>query len=97
MDDQTKSELRRQIDDLRQLRDEIRVKLHLGGLELREEWQRLQSKPEARELNASLHETTKEALDLLSAEFRRFRERLENEGKTPPPTVPRAPNEAGSA
>jgi hypothetical protein len=40
--DDLKKDLRRMLDDLATLRDEIRVDLHLGGMELKDRWAALE-------------------------------------------------------
>jgi CBS domain-containing protein len=64
------------LDDLRTLRDEIRVDLHLASMELRDEWKQLEGKlPDAQAVHR-LKEFTKDATDTLAEELRRFRTRL---------------------
>lgn len=41
MSDEQKSMVENLIDDLKHQRDELRLKLHLGGQELRDEWEKL--------------------------------------------------------
>jgi len=53
-----KSELEKSAALLRKLRDEVRVQLHLGGLEAKEEWRRLEPR-----LEAVLDRTTREVSD----------------------------------
>jgi hypothetical protein len=59
---QTTRDLKAELDKsaalLRKLRDEVRVQLHLGGLEAKEEWRRLEPR-----LEAVLERTTKEVSD----------------------------------
>jgi hypothetical protein len=53
-----KSELDKSAKVLRSLRDEVRVQLHLGGVEVKEEWRRLEPR-----LEATLERATKEVTD----------------------------------
>jgi ElaB/YqjD/DUF883 family membrane-anchored ribosome-binding protein len=59
---QTTRDLKAELDKsaalLRKLRDEVRVQLHLGGLEAKDEWHRLEPR-----LEAVLERTTKEVSD----------------------------------
>jgi len=41
MTEETQAPLDKTYDELKQLRDEIRLKLQLGGMELRDEWEKL--------------------------------------------------------
>jgi hypothetical protein len=41
-----KSDLEKSATHLRELRDEVRVRLHLGGLEIKDEWRRLEPRLE---------------------------------------------------
>jgi hypothetical protein len=43
MSEETKGKLDKIYDDLKQMRDEIKLKLHLGGMELRDQWKQLDS------------------------------------------------------
>ena len=38
------TELSKRVGELKQLRDELRLQIHLGSMELQEEWQRLEKK-----------------------------------------------------
>jgi hypothetical protein len=42
MTEETQAPLDKTYDELKQLRDEIRLKLQLGGMELRDEWEKLE-------------------------------------------------------
>lgn len=64
------------IKQLRTLRDEIRLDLHLASMDLRDEWKVLDGKlPDLQAVNR-LTDLTKDAIDGLVAELRRFRLRL---------------------
>jgi CBS domain-containing protein len=64
------------LDELRRMRDKIRLDLHLASMELRDEWKELERKlPDGQAVNR-LNDFTKEAVDALAEEVRRFRTRL---------------------
>lgn len=71
-------------DKLAELRDELRVKLHLGGMEARQEWDRLEPKWQELEKKAGLVERAsieslrglKAAADLLVGELYSGYERI---------------------
>lgn len=73
----TSNELRRPLETLKTLRDEIRVQLHLAGLEAKERWDILES--EFRDLQQSAKnrslDTNERVRDLLQ-EFREFKNAL---------------------
>lgn len=76
-----KQELSPVIDELSQLRDEIRVRLHLGGLDARDEWYHLEKRLD--EVEQAVERAAGEAADAtrgLAQELRRsmrgFRDRL---------------------
>jgi hypothetical protein len=86
--------LKEQFAELKSLRDEIRVRMHLGSMELRDEWAQLQSKlPSGEEVGQTIKGAAAELLAPLVAELRRIRTQLDRETKA----TPRAqmPNEAG--
>lgn len=67
------------VADLKQLRDEARVKAHLGAMEAQDEWRKLESKWEKFEARARLDRSTRDvgaALDLLGAELKAAYERI---------------------
>jgi hypothetical protein len=69
--------LQGRIDELKTLRDEIRVDLRLAGMDLRDEWMKLEKRlPDTRQLASDIKRLTVEALDDLMAEVRRFRSTL---------------------
>ena len=70
------------VEDLKKLRDEIRVKVHLGGLEAKEWWQEIEPQLAALETTlASGVDKASASADLIVQEFaeafRRVRERLD--------------------
>lgn len=69
--------LRGRIEELKTLRDEIRVELNLAGMDLRDEWKELEKRlPDAGHLARDLKAATAEKLDEILEEARRFRLRL---------------------
>jgi chromosome segregation ATPase len=74
--EQVKERLHGTLDELRTLRDEIRLDLHLGGMDLRDEWEKLEKRlPDERSVD-KVKAATREALDALVNELRAFKERL---------------------
>jgi CBS domain-containing protein len=69
-------EVQRGISELRTLRDEIRLDLHLASMDLRDEWTTLAGKLPNLEAVDRLRDLTKDAIDGLTAELRRFRSLL---------------------
>lgn len=67
------------VADLKALRDQARVKAHLGAMEAQDEWQKLESKWETFEARAKLDRSAKDvgaALDLLASELKAAYERI---------------------
>lgn len=67
------------VADLKALRDQARVKAHLGAMEAQDEWQKLESKWENFEARAKLDRSARDvgaALDLLGAELKAAYERI---------------------
>ncbi|MFZ5693833.1 MAG: hypothetical protein ACOY5F_21575 [Pseudomonadota bacterium] len=67
------------VADLKQLRDQARVKAHLGAMEVQDEWRKLESKWETFEARAQLDRSAKDvgaALELLGAELKAAYERI---------------------
>ncbi|MFN3347955.1 hypothetical protein [Pseudorhodoplanes sp.] len=65
--------------DLKQLRDEARLKAHLGTMVLKDEWETLERKWETFEARAKLDRSAKDvgaALDLLAQELKTAYERI---------------------
>jgi uncharacterized protein YPO0396 len=80
-------QLAKRVAELKTLRDEIRVDLHLASMDLKDEWQKIERKlPDPETAVDRLKEATGEALDVLTAELRKFRERLRTKstGGRPP-------------
>ena len=67
------------VADLKALRDQARVKAHLGAMEAQDEWRKLEGKWENFEARAKLDRSAKDdgaALDLLGAELKAAYERI---------------------
>jgi hypothetical protein len=73
-----KSDLEKSATILRELREEVRVRIHLGGLEVKDEWRRLEPRLEqtleraAKEVTDASHKTITEVTDAV----RRLRQTL---------------------
>jgi chaperonin cofactor prefoldin len=80
-DDKGKDEIRRQIEvilsELQTIRDEIRVRIHLAGMELKDSWKDVESRIE--ELEQQRPEATQKVRDVaaeLRDAFRSLRDKL---------------------
>ena len=63
------------LEHLRALRDEIRLEVHLGGMELRERWRELEpTMRDAERLAGEVSDVARDALDETVARFRAFRD-----------------------
>jgi len=73
-----KSEFEKSAKVLRELREEVRVRLHLGSLEVKDEWHRLEPRLEAtleraaKEVTAASHKAITQVTDAV----RRLRQKL---------------------
>lgn len=80
------NELKQQITDslsqLRTVADEIRVRIHLAGMDARDAWERLE--PRLERAAAQAGEASREVLADLGKELRTLRASLEGEKKEPP-------------
>jgi CBS domain-containing protein len=77
----TKAPPRNRIGELRALRDEIRVNIHLAGMDLRDEWHALEKRlPDPDRAAQQLKEITADVLDRFVTELQRFRSRLQGDG-----------------
>ena len=83
------------LQELRTLRDEIRVRLHLVGQEAREQWEK-HLEPHVGRIEQQIKESTedtrealKEALERARTAFREFRSRMtrDNGGSDEPPSA----------
>jgi hypothetical protein len=74
--EQTQKDIAALKTELKALRDEINLKIHLAGMDLRDEWARLE--PQAENAWKELSATTLQAAKDLMARLQRLRERLKN-------------------
>lgn len=78
------------LQELRTLRDEIRLQLHLAGQEARERWERhlepyvAHIEAQLRHLGETTTESIREAIDRATAAFREFRGQLGPAADTEP-------------
>lgn len=78
----TKDELQGRVNELRALRDEIRLDLHLAGMDLRDEWKAIEQRlPDPVRALEQIREATGHTLEQLTAELRRFRARLRDDAQ----------------
>jgi hypothetical protein len=76
-----RTELKGRIDELKTVRDEIRLDLHLATMEMKDEWKEIEGKlPSSAVAWEELKQAASDVIDALAAEVRRFRGRLK-EGK----------------
>jgi hypothetical protein len=69
--------LHHRLEELKTLKDQIRVDLHLAKMDLQDEWKSLERRlPTGAAISAELKTATAEMFDSLAEEVRRFRERL---------------------
>jgi len=74
--EQVKERLQEALDELKTLRDEIRLDLHLGGMDLRDEWEKLEKRlPDELSVDRA-KDATKEFVEAMAKELRAFKERL---------------------
>jgi len=74
-----------QFEELRTLRDEIRLDLHLAGMELKDEWQKIERElPVWTQTAEELRDAAGEGLDLLAGRLRKFQVRLRDKGASRP-------------
>jgi len=82
--EQVKDRLQGTLAELKTLRDEIRLDLHLSRMDLRDEWAKLEKRlPDERSLNR-VKDATSEAAAALAKELRSFKERLHSPERTKP-------------
>ena len=72
--DELKKELRKTVDILKTMRDEIKVKLHLAGQEAKDRWQKLE--PEIEKAGNEVAKTSKAAVDELVTRVKEFKKEL---------------------
>lgn len=67
------------------LKDEIRVNLHLAGMDLRDEWRDLERRlPDPTTVAADLKEITAEVVESFTTELKSLRDRLRARRSEPP-------------
>ena len=73
-----KSELEKSAKVLRELREDVRVQIHLGGMEVKDEWLRLEPRLEAALERAAkdITDASQEAITELTDAVRRLRQIL---------------------
>jgi hypothetical protein len=74
--EQVKEQLQGTLGELKTLRDEIRLDLHLGGMDLRDEWAKLEKRLPDEHTIDRVKDATREALEGLAKELRACKERL---------------------
>lgn len=74
---QQQQNIRDGLENLRRLRDEIRLDIHLAGMEARERWQKLEPLVfDAERLAGEVGDAARRAVDELAEHFRTFREHV---------------------
>jgi len=68
--------LREAVGELKTLRDEIRLNLHLAGMDLRDEWKEIEKRLPDGETAERMKDATMGAVQSLTQEVRSFRQRL---------------------
>ena len=68
--DELKKELEKGIGRLQSLRDEVRVRLHLAGMDLKDQWNKLE--PHLNEVEKKAGEASEDARMLLSEAMRKL-------------------------
>jgi chromosome segregation ATPase len=75
--EQIRQQLHDSLQSLRTLRDEIRVDLHLAGMDAKDKWRQLEPRiEEAERFAREVSETSRTALEEIVTKFRAFRESL---------------------
>jgi hypothetical protein len=76
-----KDAVRKRLDELKTMRDEIRLELHLASMDLRDEWRALERRlPDPGAAADEVKEATSGALDAITEQLRNFRDRLRQAG-----------------
>jgi DNA repair exonuclease SbcCD ATPase subunit len=71
--------LQQRLEEIKTLKDQIRVDLHLAKLDLQDEWKAIEQRlPDRASVTAELKTATAELLDGLAQEVRHFRDRVRN-------------------
>jgi hypothetical protein len=78
---ETKHLITGQLEELKTLRDEIRLELHLASMELRDEWQKIERElPDKSRAAEQIRDAANEGLDMLVTQLRRFQVKLREKG-----------------
>jgi hypothetical protein len=79
--DELKKDLRRMLDDLATVRDEIRVDLHLAGMDLKDRWNKLEAELLKAEegFGRDLSENAKKALADLTERAQKLRAEIKKQ------------------
>lgn len=80
--DAVKDGLYEAVAELKTLRDEIRLNLHLAGMDLRDEWKELERRLPDGETAERMKDATRSAVQALTQEVRSFRQRLHDKKVT---------------
>ena len=71
-----------QVEELKTLRDEIRLELHLASMELRDEWQKIERElPDMSRAAEQLRDAASGGLNMLVGQLRRFQAKLREEAR----------------
>jgi hypothetical protein len=71
--------LHQRLEELKTLKDQIRVDLHLAKMDLQDEWKTIEHRlPDPATVAGELKTATADMFDSLAEEVRRFRDRLRN-------------------
>jgi len=82
-----KSDMNKSLDELKMVRDEVRVQVHLAGMEARERWAVLEEElfEAEKAAEAAVSEVAHRALTKSVAKLKAFRTSLARKGKSTPP------------
>lgn len=76
-DDDLRHQLGRGLDELRRLRDEVRLDMHLASMDAKDKWRELEPRVmDAENLAKDITEASRKALQEVIDSVRRFRESL---------------------
>lgn len=77
-----KKEMERGLDEMRRLRDEVRVQLHLAGMDAKEAWRHLEPRIEAaeKEVERGFDAATRATVDQAIKKLRELRETMMKKG-----------------
>lgn len=84
MSDELKAELKKGLGRLQTLRDEVKVKIHLASMNVKDQWKKLE--PGIEEVEKAAHDISEKSRGALSDALKRLeklRDSLHSEGKGP--------------